>query len=116
MTACDFSDAFSPPLATMRLRWPDAAARRSWRLPGRVTLPGPPQRFGVRVLRRGLDCYAVFLLWDHHAFEWPALTRQDLLPSSLADLLHSLHTDLQYLLDQPVDPAPVHIRLVRDSA
>jgi hypothetical protein len=65
-------------------------------------LSPPPRRFGVSVRRDGPDAYAVRLLWDRTCLSWPALSRAELLDSSLAALLGALGTDLWQLLDQPV--------------
>lgn len=97
-----FDDSFEPPLPAMALRWdPDAArAERVWDLPEDVRIAGPPPRhFGIAVRRRGLDTYAVRLLWDHTALRWHALTRAQLLTSALLPLLKALGTDLWFVLD-----------------
>ena len=108
---CDFDDGFCPPLAVMRLEWPDAE-RRTWLLPERLAQAGPPpRRFGLRVQRRGTDAYAVCLLWDRCRCLWPDLRRAQLLDSSLTPLLAALGTDLAYLLDQPVRDGPPPVRL-----
>ncbi len=101
---CYFDDGFGPPLPAMTLRWaPDVAdEERVWHLPEDVSVAGPPPRqFGITVRRRAADTYAVRLLWDRTALRWHALTRAQLLGSSLLPLLEALGTDLWYLLDQP---------------
>src|SRR5581483_4540912 len=105
---CYFDAGFAPPLAAMRLHWPEAP-RRPWLLPGELRLTAPPPgRFGITVLRRGLDAYEVYLLWDQTRLCWPALGGAALMASSLPALLRLLGTDLEYLLSQPVlsDGAP----------
>jgi len=95
----------------MCLRW-DAALQRSerlWQLPEGVRVAGPPpQRFGVSIQRVGPDTYAARLLWDRTCFVWLSLTRAELMNSDLAPLLAALGTDLWYLLDQPIELAPLN--------
>jgi hypothetical protein len=80
---------------------------RLWELPEGVTLVGPPPgRFGVSIRRCGPDSYSVRLLWDRTGLTWGDLPRAQLLSCSLAPLLGAMGTDLWYLLDQPVRPAP----------
>jgi hypothetical protein len=42
-------------------------------------------------------------LWNDSRFQWYSLTRAQLLETSLPQLLTAMGTDLQYLLQQPVD-------------
>jgi hypothetical protein len=99
---CYFDDTFTPPLPVMCLRW-EEDADRLWELPEDVSVAGPaPRRFGVTIERRSADTYSVRLLWDRTSFGWPALTRSQLLASTLVPLLGAVGTDLWYLLDQPV--------------
>jgi hypothetical protein len=111
---CYFDDNFQPQLPAMCLRWqPDdlAGSERLWELPGNVCLVGPaPQRFGVSIERRGSDVYAVRLLWDHTCLSWTALTRAEVLCTSLAPLLATLGTDLWCLLEQPINPRERHLQ------
>jgi hypothetical protein len=103
---CYFEDGFEPALPAMALRWdPDTErAEQLWDLPEDVTIAGPPpRRFGVTIQRRGADTYAVRLLWNQTCLRWHALTRAQLLATSLGPLLEALGTDLWYLLDQPID-------------
>jgi hypothetical protein len=101
LVSCYLDDCFEPPLPALALHWPpDAAEERTWHLPEDVTIAGPPPRhFGLTVRRRGHDTYAVRLLWDRTALRWHALTRAQLLTSSLRPLLEALGTDLWCLLD-----------------
>jgi hypothetical protein len=109
---CLFDDTFAPPLAVMRLRWPIGAGPSVWDVPGGVRLVGPPPaRFGLRIHRRDSDCYAVYLRWDRGSFLWPALSRREVLHTSLAPLLAAMGTDLAYLLDQPVGEVALMARL-----
>ena len=108
---CLFDDTFAPPLAVMRLHWPGAEPL-VWDVPGSVRLVGPPPpRFGLRIHRRDTDSYAVYLLWDRGSFLWPALSRREVLHTSLTPLLAAMGTDLAYLLDQPVGEVPLMARL-----
>jgi hypothetical protein len=118
VSGCDFDDGFAPPLAVMRLDWPaEADGRRLWSLPGRLLRAGPPpHRFGLRVQRRGPDCYAVCLVWDAGHFLWPELGREQILSSDLAPLLAALGTDLAYLLDQPIRDGPPLMRLAQSDS
>jgi hypothetical protein len=104
---CYFDDGFEPHLPAMCLRWPPddrTPNERVWTLPEGVRLVGPaPQRFGVSIQRRAADTYAVRLLWERTCFNWPAVSRAQLLNTSLELLLGALGTDLWYLLDQPLE-------------
>jgi hypothetical protein len=107
---CFFHPGFQPHLAAMTIRWPagpwrDANAR--WRLPTGLTMSGPaPERFGFRVDRLAQDSYQVCLLWQSVCLCWSDLSRADILSCCLASLLEAIHTDLGYLLDQPVASEP----------
>jgi hypothetical protein len=106
---CYFEDSFEPPLPALALHWqPDAAsADYRWDLPEDVSIVGPPPRhFGVTLRRRAADTYSVRLVWDRTCLHWQALTRSQLLTSSLLPVLDALGTDLWYLLDQPVEEDP----------
>jgi hypothetical protein len=116
VVSCFFDDRFQPHLPAMCLDWqgaPAARALRAWRLPDGLHLLGRiPERFGIEVRRRHADGYAVRLLWDDTRLTWPDLGRRHLRGSELADLLAAMGTDLDYLLDQPVEgPAPGPRRL-----
>jgi hypothetical protein len=107
---CYFDEQFDPPLPAMCLHWglgrPEPLAQL-WQLPAGVSLDGPPpQRFGIRIQRLAADAYTVRLLWDRTCFVWTPLDRLELADSSLAPLLSALGTDLDYLLDQPVESCP----------
>jgi hypothetical protein len=104
---CYFDEDFQPRLPAMCLRWDDEAGSRErlWELPDGFCLAGPPpQQFGITIQRQGTDSYCVRLLWNHTGLSWPALTRAELLTSSLAPLLAAMGTDLWQVLDQPVRP------------
>jgi hypothetical protein len=106
---CYLDGDFDPPLPALALRWDADAAgeERVWDLPEDVSVLGPPpRRFGITVRRRAADSYDVRLRWDGTAFRWDALTRTQLLTSSLLPLLEALGTDLWYLLDQPLGGSP----------
>jgi hypothetical protein len=104
----------APPLAAMRLHWDPnmlGAAERVWRLPEGIALTGPaPERFGVTIVRRDLDAYSVRLLWNDIRFDWTALTRTQLLTTSLVSLLHAMGQDLWTLLNQPIHAVISHPR------
>jgi len=104
---CDVG--FMPPIAAMHLRWPAeiAAIEHAWRLPnGDPLVACLPKRFGVRIIRQAEDAYVVALMWDAIYYQWYSLRRAELLPSLLAPLLAAMHTNLEYLLDQPWFPPP----------
>jgi hypothetical protein len=118
---CYFDEQFEPHLPAMFLNWgvaspPPPAPRRGegrlrgkpptqvWQLPDGVSLDGPPpQRFGISIQRIGDDAFAVRLLWNRICFVWMQVERLELTDSSLSPLLSALGTDLDYLLDQPVE-------------
>lgn len=101
-----WTEEAGPPLAAMRLQWDPnmlGAAERVWRLPEGIALVGPaPERFGIAIIRRDLDAYTVRLLWNDIAFGWTALTRTQLLTTSLTPLLRALGQDLWTLLNQAI--------------
>ncbi len=94
-----------PPLQVWRLHWdPDTFGRaeRCWYLPRHLTLKGQaPERFGLSLLRRDADSYAVHLLWNEMSLNWTNLTRVQLLTSALSPLSRALGLDLWQLLNQP---------------
>lgn len=104
----------APPLAAMRLHWDPnmlGATERVWRLPEGIALTGPaPERFGVTIVRKDLDAYSVRLLWNDIRFDWTALTRTQLLTTSLVSLLRALGQDLWALLNQPIHAVISHPR------
>ena len=103
---CYFDDGFSPHLAAMRLRWPDALAQAdgpTWSLPGSLCQHALPNPFGLRIQRWDVDAYATCLLWGATRVCWQGLTRAELLASALAPVLAALGSDLRYYLDQPVE-------------
>jgi hypothetical protein len=104
---CFFEQTIDPPLPGMELRW-DADAvgafERVWHLPDNVTIKSPaPQRFGVTIHRLGENSYRVRVLWNRLCLSWDALTRRQIMTSSLTLVLGSLGTDVWYLLEQPVE-------------
>jgi hypothetical protein len=105
---CGCDPAFDACPAVMELRWDSgspASARRTWSLPGGISLcSSPPERFGITVQRREADSYYVDLLWNHTFLCWASLTRSQLAGSALLPLLQAMGTDLWELLDQPVEP------------
>jgi hypothetical protein len=106
VVASYFADGFTPRLAAMQLCWPDpedVQRTRLWRLPGNVRLLDTvPERFGIRILRHGEDCYEVSLLWNRVSLHEPAVSRAELLRSALGPVLAAVGTDLAHLLEQPV--------------
>ena len=102
---CDVG--FTPPIATMQLRWPAEVAEieQTWRLPnGGPHVALLPKRFGVRILRQAEDAYVVALMWDATYHQWFSLRRAEVLASVLAPLLASMDTKLEHILDQPLLP------------
>ena len=101
-----YSDlGFTPPLAAMQLNWPGASAEatQTWLLPrGEVVHGPPPRRLGLLVRRQAEDAYAISLVWDSTCRQWFSLRRHEIAASSLAPVLAALHTQIDYLLDQPV--------------
>ena len=98
-------DDFDPHAPVLALRWAaeGPAAERLWELPEGLSILGaPPRRFGLHLRRHSADGYAVRLLWERAQLSWPALSRVELLGSSLAPLLAALGLDLWSLMEQPV--------------
>src|SRR5262249_14930359 len=95
-------EEFDPHVPALRLRWKPAASdpgERIWELPEGVSILGPPpERFGIHVERWADDGYCVRLLWNRTLLSWSALSRVQLLTSSLAPLLRALGKDLWQLL------------------
>lgn len=103
LLSCYFDEAFTPHLAAMRLRWPQAAEDRLWRLPQGVCLSGPPpERLGVNLQRLAPNTYALCLVWDEKGFRWASLTAAELITGDLCVLLEAIGTDLRGWLTQPV--------------
>ena len=104
---CFFERSFDPPLPAMEMDWnPDApgVAERVWRLPDSVHLHGPaPSRFGITIRRLDKDAYEVRVLWNHLCLSWQALSRVQIMSSSLTVILKALGTDIWYLLNQPME-------------
>lgn len=109
-----WEDSDAPPLTALRLQWDPnmlGAAERVWRLPERIVLTGPaPERFGVTIIREDIDAYAVRLLWNDIRFDWTALTRMQLLTTSLVPIMRALGQDLWTLLNQPIHAVISHPR------
>jgi hypothetical protein len=105
----------APAMPVMLLKWdPEkvGTAERLWYLPRHVTLMGSaPERFGMTIIRRDKDTYALRLLWNDMRFAWSELTRVQLLTSALTPLLRVLGQDLWQLLNQPVHSVTVHPRV-----
>jgi hypothetical protein len=104
---CFSERTFDPPLPAMELRWHldhASAVERTWHLPDGVVVKGAtPSRFGVTIHRDAENSYQVRVLWNRLSLTWQGLTRNQVMASSLAPLLHALGTDLWYLLNQPID-------------
>jgi len=103
-------EEFDPHVPALRLRWSTAGdpSERIWELPEGVTILGPPpERFGVLVERWAEDGYSVRLLWNRTLVSWSALTRVQLLTSSLAPVLRVIGNDLWQILAQPVQPLSI---------
>lgn len=107
-----FDESFDPHTPVYSLRWLEKGPQeRLWELPEGLSLLGaPPRRFGFQVRRQSQDCYAVRLVWDQTQLSWPALSRVELLSSSLGVLLSALGLDLWSLLEQPVAGSRVRPR------
>jgi len=99
-------EQFLPEMGALRLDWngwTGAGRNRPWRMPLGVTVTGPvPTRFGLRIIRTADDQYSVHLVWNRSGFAWADLTRDEVKGSSLGELLDSIGTSLDSLLDQPV--------------
>lgn len=103
--SCHFDDSFEPHFPAFDLDWQNTplAEKRLWELPCGFQFVGqPPERFGIEVLRLATNCYQVRVLWNQACLQWSRLQRQQILGTSLAEVLAALGTDLAYLLDQPV--------------
>jgi hypothetical protein len=97
-------------LPVLTLRWGPPVrgqAERLWELPEGVCMVGPgPERFGFSFRQLDNGDFAVRLLWDRTMLHWPAVSRVELLASSLAPLMGAVGLDLWSLLDQPAKGAP----------
>jgi hypothetical protein len=103
--------ASQPPMPAMHLRWETAqgTTERRWYLPRHLTLTGPaPERFGLTIVRRAADSYAVRMIWDDMNLNWTDLTRVQLLTSAITPILRALGQDLWQLLNQPIEAGAVH--------
>jgi hypothetical protein len=101
-------ESFDPHTPVLTLRWADCgpASERLWELPEGLSILGsPPRRFGLHLRRHSADGYAVRLVWGQAQLSWPALSRMELLGSSLASLMKALGQDLWSMLEQPVGAA-----------
>jgi hypothetical protein len=107
-------DTVEPALAYSELQWDrPAVVERLWELPeGLSMISMPPVRFGLKVERVGSDVYRVHLLWDRTRLSWPALSRVQLLTTSLSPLLRAMGQDLGAMLDQPARGKVAGLRLV----
>jgi hypothetical protein len=103
---CSFVDGFPPRLPVLNLSWPESAnvsKIRMWHFPGDMKFLSPlPERFGIQVLRHGVDSYCLVLSWDDLCLRWSTLTRAQILTGSVKPLLEALSTDISHLLDQPI--------------
>ncbi|MCS7045126.1 MAG: hypothetical protein NZO58_02095 [Gemmataceae bacterium] len=108
---CYFDDRSRPPMSAMELSWhPDGPglAERTWHLPQGLRIHGAaPTRFGIAIERTGSDAYNVRVLWDQVTVCWQALTRVQIMTSSLSIILQALGSDMWHMLHQPVDEAAV---------
>lgn len=99
-------EPFQHELGVLHLKWNGshrACHSRIWTLPLGSTIDGPaPDCFGIRILRIAGDQYSLHLIWNRTGFAWSDLTRDEIGRTSLRDILDSLGTDLNSLLDQPV--------------
>jgi hypothetical protein len=104
---CYFEDSFDSHLPAMELRWdPDVpgGAERTWYFPDCLSLQGPPpERFALTIRRCGDDAHDLRVLWNRLCLNWDALSRTEIMASSLTAILAALGTDLWYLLSQPVE-------------
>lgn len=98
-------DTFDTHTPILVLRWAEQgpASERLWELPEGLSILGtPPERFGLCLRRHSADGYDVRLVWERTQLSWPALSRIELLSSSLAPLLAAMGLDLWSLLEQPI--------------
>lgn len=99
-------EPFRHELGVLHLKWNGRHRIRDsqiWTLPLGSTIDGPaPDCFGIRILRIAGDQYSLHLIWNRTGFAWSDLTRDEICRTSLRDILDSLGTDLNSLLDQPV--------------
>lgn len=97
---------FLPEMGALRLHWDDAVEAlrpRNWTLPLRHVVEGPaPTRFGIRVTRYGEDQYSVHVVWNRSGIAWTDLNRREIQESDLGCLLAAMGTNLDDLLNQPV--------------
>jgi hypothetical protein len=106
-------ESFDPHAPVLVLRWPEPAgsAERLWELPEGLSILGkPPRQFGLQLRRQAADGYAVRMVWERTQLSWPALSRMELLGSSLAALLSAVGLDLWSMLEQPVAGARPRVR------
>jgi hypothetical protein len=108
IVCCQFDNAFQPHLLAMELDWRDsdwATTSRTWVLFEGLQFIGPaPRRFGMELLRHGVDAFSLRMLWNNTRLAWPDLKRGQITHTSLGELLAAMGTDLNYLLDQPIIP------------
>jgi hypothetical protein len=98
-------DHFDANVPVLVLRWPadEAQAERLWELPEGVCLAGSaPKRFGYLFRRTPDDLYQVRLAWNRTVLSWSAVSRMELLASSLGSLLAAVGVDLWSVLEQPL--------------
>jgi hypothetical protein len=101
-------ESFDPHAPVFALRWSDpvASTERLWELPqGLSILCAPPRQFGLHLRRHAADGYAVRVVWERTQLSWPALSRMELLGSSLPALLGAVGLDLWAMLEGPVSGA-----------
>jgi len=107
ITGCACERAFPSYLATLKLEWDDhdvASRQLTWSMPRDFLLSSPvPVRFGIRLVRLDLNSYSLYVIWNETRLAWDHLTRQQVARSSLPQLLAALGTDLEELLDQPIE-------------
>jgi hypothetical protein len=109
LVSCLIIEQVQPHMMAMRLHWPDDLATRPqiWDLPAGKQQFGPaPECFGIVLHRVAFDGFELRLWWDGSYHSWPHLSRQAVIDSCLSRLLSALGSDLSFMLDQPVLPAP----------